>query len=457
MNVEILQRVYFLGIGGIGMSSLARYFKLKGAEVSGYDKTPSFLTRQLQSEGINIHFKDDIAQIPEKIDLIIYTPAIPKDLKEYIFLKDTGIPIKKRSEILGLLTAGKKTIAIAGTHGKTTVTSLVAHLLHTAGIGCTAFLGGIAKNYDSNLLVSGNSEWMVVEADEFDRSFLQLFPTIGVITSVDADHLDIYGDFSNVQDSYRQFAGQITEGGTLLIKKGVGLDKMKLQNCNVIEYSIRDKATYYADNIKLSNGHYVFDFITPQITIRNFKLGVPGLINVENALAALTVASITGASEAAMKAALSSFSGIKRRFDIQIKTDTIIYIDDYAHHPEEIRGFINSVRDLFPRKRILGIFQPHLYSRTRDFADEFAKSLDLLDESILLPIYPARELPVEGVNSEMILNRMSLQQKMVCSKENLIKEISQRHFDIIVTLGAGDIDQLVDPISKYLTETLKTH
>lgn len=455
MSLNNLHSIYLLGIGGIGMSALARYFNRQGGLVQGYDKTPSLLTDQLQSEGINIHFTDDTSKIPAKIDLAIYTPAVPKNLKEYIYLKDSGIPFKKRSEVLGLLTAGKKTIAVAGTHGKTTVTSMIAHILKTAGISCTAFLGGIAKNFDSNLLVSDSPEWMVVEADEFDKSFLQLHPSIGVITSLDADHLDIYGDLNNVINSYTQFANQIVNEGTLIIKDGVDLDITHLKNHRAVSYSIKGKAEYYADNIQLSKGIYTFDFMTPDGAKKDFTLGVPALINLENATAALTAASFVGVSETALKTAIATFSGIKRRFDYRIKTDSVIYIDDYAHHPEEIKGFIQSVRLLYPGKRILGIFQPHLYTRTRDFADEFAKSLDLLDEVILLPIYPARELPIASVNSEMLLDKMTLKEKMVCTKTNLLSVVAQKHFDIIVTLGAGDIDQVIDPIRKFLSETNK--
>ncbi|MCD4682827.1 MAG: UDP-N-acetylmuramate--L-alanine ligase, partial [Bacteroidales bacterium] len=347
----------------------------------------------------------------------------------------------------------KQTIAVAGTHGKTTVTTLIAHLLTQSKIGCSAFLGGISKNYDANLLTSDSSDWMVVEADEYDRSFLNLYPKIGIITSLDADHLDIYGDFENLKSSFRQFAEQIKNDGLLIIKKRIELNPDQSTGLKIYKYSINEKADFYTENIRLKGDKYIFDLITPENQISGLELGIPGLINVENAVAALAAAYLTGAEEHELKSALSLFTGIHRRFDYKIKTEDLIYIDDYAHHPEELKGIINSVREIYPEKTILGIFQPHLYSRTRDFTDEFAKSLDLLDEVILLPIYPAREKPIEGVNSELILNKISKQKKTLCSKEELIHKIAAKKFDILLTLGAGDIDQLVQPIQNYFTET----
>ena len=435
------------------MSALALYFHKNSMEVSGYDRTQTSLTNKLQVEGINIHYQDDIDKIPETIDLVIYTPAIPDDLKELQYLKNKGIQILKRSEVIKILTSEKQTIAVAGTHGKTTVTTLIAHLLTQSKIGCSAFLGGISKNYDANLLTSDSSDWMVVEADEYDRSFLNLFPKIGIITSLDADHLDIYGDFENLKSSFRQFAEQIKNDGLLIIKKRIELNPDQSTGLKIYKYSINEKADFYTENIRLKGDKYIFDLITPENQISGLELGIPGLINVENAVAALAAAYLTGAEEHELKSALSLFTGIHRRFDYKIKTEDLIYIDDYAHHPEELKGIINSVREIYPEKTILGIFQPHLYSRTRDFTDEFAKSLDLLDEVILLPIYPAREKPIEGVNSELILNKISKQKKTLCSKEELIHKIAAKKFDILLTLGAGDIDQLVQPIQNYFTET----
>ena len=453
MNLTNLHKIYLLGIGGIGMSALARYFYAKGIKVSGYDKTQTPLTKQLQTEGINIHFDDNPGHIPENIDLIIYTPAIPQNLKEFIHLKKTGIPIKKRSEILGMLSGEKKTIAVAGTHGKTTVSTLIAFLLKNSEIDCTAFLGGIAKNYNTNTFISEKSDWIVIEADEFDRSFLQLKPTIGVITSVDADHLDIYGSLDNLKNSFINFANQIQKKGILLIKKEINLKIDKLHDIKTYTYSLKDKeADFHTQNLRFKDGRYIFDMVITDNLIKDIILGIPGLINVENAVVALAVAYLSGVTEFEMKTSLPEFSGIKRRFDYILKTDKLIYIDDYAHHPEEIKGMVSSVKEMYPGKKILGIFQPHLFSRTKDFANEFAESLGLLDEIILIPIYPAREVPIEGVNSEMILNMITNRKKQVCTKENLNNVISEKEFDILLTLGAGDIDQLVKPIKKYLME-----
>lgn len=453
MDLKKIHSVYFLGIGGIGMSALARYFKDKGVKVSGYDKTPTSLTNKLVNEGMEIHYDDNINKIPIDLDLVIYTPAIPKYLHEFVFLLNSGVTVKKRSEVLGMLTREKRTIAVAGTHGKTTISTLIAHLLKQSGAGCTAFLGGISKNYHSNLLNSENSRWMVVEADEYDRSFLQLQPEFAVITATDADHLDIYGNIGNLKAAYLQFAGNIKTEGTLLIKKGVDLQLNNLKGTRVLQYSLSDGADFYARNVRTHDIGYIFDFISPEYSISDIELRIPGLINVENAVAALSIAIIAGLKESELKAALPLFTGIERRFDIQFRSKDRIYIDDYAHHPEEIRGVVTSVKTMFPGKKITGIFQPHLYSRTRDLADEFARSLELLDEIILLPIYPAREKPIEGVNSDMILKKIAHQAKSVCKKDEVINVISNKDIDVLMTLGAGDIDQLVIPIRDYFIET----
>ncbi len=450
MEIKNLHSIYFIGIGGIGMSALARYFKAKGIRVSGYDKTPTNLTQRLQSEGITIHFEDDINTIPGKIDLVIYTPAIPKNLNIYRHLAESGIPLKKRAEVLGAITKDKKTIAIAGTHGKTTVSALTAHLLTWSGIGCTAFIGGILKNYQTNLLVSENSDWIVVEADEYDKSFLHLHPDIAVITSADADHLDIYKNISDLKTTFVQYASNVKNNGYLLIKKGIELDLKNLTEKTIFQYSSTSQADYYAYQIRLEEEKYIFNYYTPHHEIRNMISGLPGEINVENAVAAMTAAYLAGAGEEALVNGLASFRGLERRFDFQIKTEQLIYIDDYAHHPEEITATLTSVRKMFPGRKILGIFQPHLFSRTRDFAVEFAKSLQLLDEIILLPIYPARENPIKGVNSEMLLDLIQKKDKLVCGKTDLLHEVGSRQFDILITLGAGDIDQLVKPLRNYL-------
>ncbi|MCD4665730.1 MAG: UDP-N-acetylmuramate--L-alanine ligase [Bacteroidales bacterium] len=455
MNLSNLHNIYFLGIGGIGMSALARYFKQMGINVSGYDKTSTILTGQLQAEGIDIHFEDNVNKIPDNIDLVIYTPAIPDNLNEFRYLvelsqKNQEFKIKKRSEILGMLSREKNTITIAGTHGKTTVSTLIAYLLKQSEIDCTAFLGGISKNFESNLVTSDKSDWLVVEADEFDKSFLQLHPSIEVITSVDADHLDIYGDLENLKNTFRKFAGQIQVGGTIISKKGIDLNFDDLPHCRIFEYALNTKADFYAQNIVLQKEQYKFDINTPDKIIKDIKLGIPGLINVENAVAAIAVAWLSGVTENEIKQSLPNFSGIKRRFDYQINTDKIVYIDDYAHHPEEIRGFVSSVKKMYPGKKILGIFQPHLYSRTRDFAKEFASSLELLDDIILLPIYPAREKPVERIDSGIIHNKIRKSKKTLSSKEDLIKNIEKKEFDILLTLGAGDIDKMVRSVKEYL-------
>lgn len=453
MDFKNIHSIYFLGIGGIGMSALARYFFRQGIRVSGYDKTPTDLTEALQSEGMDIHFEDDIKQIPETVNLVIYTPAIPKELNEYQYFLESGIPFKKRAEILGELTRNKKTIAVAGTHGKTTVSALIAHLLTHSGIGCNAFLGGISKNYHTNLLTSDTSDWMVVEADEYDKSFLQLHPDIAIITSTDADHLDIYDNHENLRHTFGQYACNIKNNGILILKKGVELDASALKNKITLHYSKSIPTDYYADNIRIENEKYVFDFVTPEKIISDIISGLPGEINVENAVAAMTASRLAGVSDEALKSGLLQFEGMERRFDVKVKTQTVIYIDDYAHHPEEIRATVSSVRKMFPAKRITGIFQPHLFSRTRDFADEFARSLELLDEIILLPIYPAREKPIAGVGSEMLLDRIQKKEKMLCAKEKLISVLAKKEIQVLMTLGAGDIDQLVEPIKDYLLKT----
>ena len=448
MNIKNLHSVYFLGAGGIGMSALARYLLFNRIKISGYDKTKTALTIQLQKEGMDIHYLDDIDQIPNDIDLAVYTPAIPQNLNEFQFLRESAIPMMKRAELLEILTEDKNTIAVSGTHGKTTVSCMISHILDNSGVGCTAFLGGILKNNDSNLIHSEKADWLVTEADEYDRSFLKLHPQIGLITSIDADHLDIYENYDNLLSSFSQFIKLIAEKGILIKKETVDIDVSKTEKeIQIFNYSLTSESSdFYAQNIELQEGHYYFDIVTPTSIIKNVKLGVQGLINVENAIAATAAATLAGADMDEVRSAMSTFLGIKRRFDYQIKEKELIFIDDYAHHPEEIKGFVKSVKEMHPGKKILGIFQPHLYSRTRDFKNDFAISLELLDDIILLPIYPARELPIEGVNSEMILNRIKKNAKQICSKENLIEVIKSKEFDILLTMGAGDIDQLVGQI-----------
>lgn len=446
------ENYYFLGIGGIGMSAIARYFKHNGRNVSGYDRTPSPLTAKLEQEGIEVHYEDRPDLIPFDIDntFVIYTPAIPEDLEEFKYVKEKGYAMCKRSKALGQITAGKDCLAVAGTHGKTTTSTLLAHILTTGEEGCSAFLGGISKNYHTNLLLS-HSDDIVVEADEFDRSFHQLHPLIAVITAIDADHLDIYGDYQSVMDSFEKFAYQIVAGGTLILKKGVNmpLDKVKAK---VYRYSYDSPCDFYASDIKhLPYGRFEFTLNYPQGKIEHCTVGIPGWVNVENAVAASAAALSHGVPPRIIKNALASFQGVERRIDIHFSSDKHAYVDDYAHHPNEIKAAISSIRDIYPGRKILGIFQPHLYTRTRDFADDFAVALSGLDSLIMLPIYPAREEPIEGVCSEMILDKVTIADKTIVPKEKLMETVASRDVDVLVTFGAGDIDRFVKPFEEYMT------
>ena len=400
-----IQTIYMLGIGGIGMSALARFFKRQGLQVSGYDKTPTPLTDQLQREDIAVHFTDDPEQIPGNLDLCIYTPAVPKTLKEFTHFSTTSVPLKKRAAVLGEITKHSPTIAVSGTHGKTTISTMIAHILHHSGMGCSAFLGGISKNYNSNFLQSEQGSLIVVEADEFDKSFLQLTPTYAVVTSMDADHLDIYSNHNNLRETFREFISKTKQGGHIVLKNELNLN-YKPADTKVSTYALEGDADFHAANINIVSGRYEFDLVTPEQTIKGLSLQMPGLINVENAVAAAAIAFLCGVTEEKLRNALAEFTGIKRRFDVQINTDGLVYIDDYAHHPQEIRGLITSVKKLYPGRKVLGIFQPHLFTRTRDFVEDFAASLDLLDEVILLPIYPAREEPIPGVDANMLLEKI---------------------------------------------------
>ena len=457
MDLTKITRVYFIGIGGIGMSALARYFIAGGLDVAGYDRTSTFLTEELKHENCDIHFADNIRQIPGNFKnrknknetLVIYTPAIPENHSELIYFRKYNYDIMKRSEVLGLITKDMKGIAIAGTHGKTTVSAIIAHILKQSDLDCMAFLGGISKNYNTNFLL-GKSDFVVLEADEFDRSFLQLFPYMAVITSIDADHLDIYGDKKNLKESFKQFANQIPEGGKLLIRKGLDFNCFTRHELEQYTYSLEGEADFYARNLDIKDGLYVFDIVTPGKTIEKVHFGFPGLMNVENAVAAAGVAWVLKVPPETIRKTLLYFNGVKRRFDFQIKTDNLIYIDDYAHHPKELKACIHSVRELFPGKKICGIFQPHLYTRTKHLAGDFAASLEELDELILLDIYPAREMPIEGVSSKIIFDKMKLQNKTICEKNKLLDLIRNKNFEILITLGAGDIDKLVDPIKSIL-------
>lgn len=455
MQLDKVHTVYFVGIGGIGMSALARYFNAKGKAVSGYDRTNTPLTEALQAEGVVVHFNDDIAQLPAAVTdmsqkenvLIVYTPAIPKSHNELNHLIGLGHRLYKRSEVLGLITSESYTIAVAGTHGKTTTSTIIAHLLEASGYGNNAFLGGIASNYNTNALINEASNTTVVEADEYDRSFLTLYPNIAVVTSMDADHLDIYGDKGHLDESFALFLSQVKTGGMIVAK--FGLQVSPYENVRCITYSLdNESASVKARNIRIINGTYIFDVQTPLSTLKNVQLGLAGLHNVENALAAIAVAQQLEIADGIIKSCLASFKGVKRRFEYQFKSEELVYIDDYAHHPEELRATISSVREMYPGKKITGIFQPHLFTRTRDFADEFARSLELLNELVLLEIYPARELPLEGINSQFLLDKVNLDQKVIRSKKELIDDLKARELEVLLTLGAGDIDQLVQPIKE---------
>lgn len=448
MELSNIKRVYLVGIGGIGMSGLARYFHHLGCVVCGYDKTSTDLTNDLHNEGIQIIFDDRADwipyafQTPDPGTLIIFTPAIPKDSAILNFFKDNGFELFKRSQVLGIISKGMFTIAVAGTHGKTTTSTMVAHILKDSGKDCSAFLGGLSTNYHSNVLY-GKNNIVVVEADEYDRSFLTLYPDVAIITSMDADHLDIYGDHSHLTESFKMFASQIKPGGTLIHKKGLALDFG-------FTYAVEAEADATASNIRIENGDFYFDFKNSQTGISNIKMGIAGMHNIENAVAAIEASLILEIPAEAIKSALGSFRGVKRRFEYIVKNGHHIFIDDYAHHPEELKAAIKSVKRLYPGKKLTTIFQPHLYTRTRDFADGFAEALDLSDELIILDIYPARELPIEGVNADMILERMKLKDKRRISKQDVLEVIKEERPELLLTVGAGDIDTLVQPLKHIL-------
>lgn len=451
-QIKDIKYFYFLGIGGIGMSALARYLKSLGKFVAGYDKTETTLTNELMQEGIEIHYNDNIGNIPRCIldnkddSLIVVTPAIPDNHSEKLYFVQNNYQLLKRSQLLGLITNESDTIAVAGTHGKTTTSTIIAHIIKQSNLLCAAFLGGIATNYNSNLLLSDKKGWVVAEADEYDRSFLTLFPTIAVITSMDADHLDIYGDKKFMEESYSLFVQQVKENGIIIAKKDLYLGKNI--KAKIKTYSINFQADYIAENIRIENGKFLFDFKSNEKNIKDIVLGMPGRHNIENAVAAIAVALTLGIEEEKIKLALQNFKGVKRRFEFHVRTSKKIFIDDYAHHPEELKACILSIKELYSDKKITGIFQPHLYSRTKDFADDFARSLDMLDECILLDIYPARELPIEGVSSQMILDKMKIKEKKILSKQEVLNYIENKQPEVLITLGAGDIDQLVEPIKK---------
>ena len=444
--------IYFIGIGGIGMSAIARYYHKKGLKVTGYDKTPSELTHALEAEGIEVHYEDNTDYVPKNIDetLVVYTPAIPKDMGELVYVQQAGYRVIKRSRTLGEIARGQHCLAVAGTHGKTTTSTLLAHIFADSGEGCSAFLGGISKNYDTNLLVSTNPV-IVAEADEFDRSFLQLFPDIAVITSMDADHLDIYSDIENMHASFRDFASQVN--GTVITKIGLPVSESDTE-ATVLRYSYDDaSADFYASDIQVDEcGYFSFNLNYPAGVIEGCKVGIPGWVNVENAVAASAIALTYGLEPEKIKHALGTFQGVKRRFDIHLNTPGCSYIDDYAHHPNEISAAISSMRDIFPGRRLTAIFQPHLYTRTRDFADEFAQALSAVDKLILLDIYPAREEPIPGVTSEIIFRNVTAPEKVMMVKEELMDYLKDEPIDTLITFGAGNIDRFIGPITEMLCQ-----
>ncbi|WP_300763973.1 Mur ligase family protein [uncultured Bacteroides sp.] len=455
MNINTIKSVYFIGAGGIGMSALVRYFLSKGKEVAGYDRTQSELTEELIKEGANIHYEENISLIPDsckikKDTLVIFTPAIPQTHKEFTYFKENGFEILKRAQVLGMITTTEKGLCVAGTHGKTTTSTLTAHLLHQSHIGCNAFLGGISKNYKTNLLLSETSNYVVIEADEFDRSFHWLTPFATVITATDSDHLDIYGTREAYLESFNKYTSLICPGGYLIAKKGIDLSPAVQEGVKIYTYGITD-GDFKAENIRIGNGEIVFDFISPFGNINDIKLGVPVYVNIENGIAAMSLAQIAGVSNEEIKNAMPTFSGVDRRFDFKIKEDNLVFLSDYAHHPAEIRQSISSIKALYPDKKVTAVFQPHLYTRTRDFYKEFAESLSLADEIILLDIYPARELPIEGVTSKLIYDNIQEGKvKTLCKKEELLDLLKKKEIEVLITLGAGDIDNMVPQIYNIL-------
>jgi len=461
-NNDILNRieaVYFIGIGGIGMSALAAYFLKSGIFTAGYDRVSSRITETLQNEGANIHFSDNVNLIPKRIlnvkkenVIIVYTPAIPETHSELKFFNNKNYQILKRADVLGIVASHSKVLAVAGTHGKTSVSTVLAHIFKQSGKDVNAFLGGISKNYDSNLIMSNipkNAEFAVAEADEFDRSFLKLFPFSAVITAIDEDHLDIFEDINDIKRTFEQFVNQIDKKGNLIIKKSLILNRNVLPE-HVFTYHLNEKSDYYAENIKTDKHKSQFDIVTPGGLIKDVVINIPGNLNVENTVAAAALADIHNISHQKIKDALYSWQGVKRRFEYIINTPEIVYIDDYAHHPEELKSFIRSVRKLYPKKTLIGIFQPHLYTRTRDFADEFANSLSLCDEVILLDIYPAREKPIKGISSEIIFDKIDCKAKIQIPKDDILKHLKVNNNTVYMTMGAGDIDLFVEKIKNRL-------
>lgn len=457
MDVNTLKSVYFIGAGGIGMSALVRYFLSKGKKVGGYDRTPSELTMKLIEEGADIHYEEAPEKIPGEFKnpestLVVYTAAMPEDHILLQYFRKHGFTIYKRAQVLGMLTRSSKGLCAAGTHGKTTTSTMTAHLLHQSQVGCDAFLGGISKNYGTNLLLSDSSAYVVIEADEFDRSFHWLSPYATIITSTDADHLDIYGTEEAYLESFNHYTSLIQPGGSLVIREGIRLQPRLQEGVRLYTYS-SESGDFHAENIRIGGGEIVFDYVSPLGNISDVQLGVPVAINIENGIAAMALAQLSGVSNEEIKTGMASFRGVDRRFDFKIKTDKVVYLSDYAHHPEEIKQSILSMRALYGDKKLTGIFQPHLYTRTRDFYQEFAESLSLLDEVILTDIYPARELPIEGVSSQLIYDNLRPDiDKILCTKEEVIDILKKKEIEVLMTLGAGDIENYAPQICEILNE-----
>ena len=455
MNVEQIKAVYFIGIGGIGMSAIARYFMSRGTIVGGYDKTPSNLTEQLYKEGALVHYEDNVALIPEQCrdresTLVIYTPAIPTEHLEMTFFRQQGFEILKRAQVLGILTRTLKGLCVAGTHGKTTTSSMTAHLLHQSHVDCSAFLGGITKNYGTNYILSKESSYVVIEADEFDRSFHWLTPYASVITATDADHLDIYGTEEAYLESFRKYSSLITPDGYLIMHTGLKMKPNVQQGVSIYTYS-SEEGDFHAENVCIGNGRITFDLVSPLGNIPDIELGVPVSVNIENGIAAMALAQIAGVTADEIRRGMISFRGVDRRFDFHIRTDHMVYLSDYAHHPEEIRCSLKSLRELYRGRRIKAIFQPHLYTRTRDFYKEFADALSLLDDVCIVDIYPAREQPILGVTSALIYDNLKPGiKRQMCSKDEILDVVRQGGFDVLVTLGAGDIENYVPQITEIL-------
>ncbi len=455
MELKDIKSVYFVGAGGIGMSAIARYFIHKGLVVAGYDKTPSNLTNQLEKEGMLIHYEENIEEIPHACKnsattLVIYTPAIPQEHKELTFFRENGFCVEKRAQVLGMLTRTHKGLCFAGTHGKTTTSTMCAHIMHQSAVDCNAFLGGISKNYGTNYILSEKSDYVVIEADEFDRSFHWLRPWMSVITSTDPDHLDIYGTKEAYLESFRHYTTLIQPGGALIIHKGLEMKPSVQEGVTVYEYALNE-GDFHAENIKIENGEITFDFISPIESISNIRLGQPVPINIENGVAAMAMAQLNGCTAEELKYGISTYHGVDRRFDFKIKTDKLVFMSDYAHHPKEIFQSAKSIRELYKDKKITAIFQPHLYTRTRDFYKDFADSLSLLDRVVLCDIYPAREEPIPGVTSKLIYDNLKpgVEKEMI-KKDDVLDFVKNNNFEVLVILGAGDLDNYVPQIEKIL-------